>query len=57
MLDQPEATEADGTRYNRQHPAVRRPDDTAAELDAWSVRHPEDQPQTVPGRDRPPDEA
>jgi hypothetical protein len=39
MLDEPEVTAAGGTRYIRQHPAVRRPDDTAAELDAWSVRH------------------
>jgi len=53
MLDEPEATAADGTRYNRQHPALRRPDETAAELDAWAVRHREDPPHSFPGRDRP----
>ena len=36
---------------------MRQSDETAAELDAWSVRHREDPPHSFPGRDRPPDEA
>ncbi len=52
MLDEPEVTAADGTRYNRQPPALQRPDETAAELDAWSARHREDAPDSSPVRHR-----
>ena len=53
MLDEPEVTAADGIRYNRQHPAVQRPEETASELDAWSARHREDSADSSTGRHRP----